>query len=115
MSDRIDIPAADLEAKGARAFAGGPADYRKIAIWGSLGFHAYLFFGYWAIKTFLAGEVWPTSWVPPLITIVSAILFARFSYRWIMRLDAQYGRGSGWVLESTSVKLPMEKPRNRKR
>lgn len=103
----------DSEAKDARPFPGTPAMYRKIAIWGSLGLHAYLFVGYWAIKVFLAGEKWPTSWVPLAVTVVSAALFARFSYRWIMRLDARYGRGSGWILHSTRVKLPFEKPRRK--
>lgn len=105
--------AADPEVTDARPFPGTPAIYRKIAIWGSLGLHAYLFIGYWAIKTFLAGEQWPTSWVPLAVTVVSAALFARFSYRWIMRLDARYGRGSGWILHSTRVKLPFERTRKK--
>lgn len=105
--------AADPEATGARPFSGTPAIYRKIAIWGSVGLHAYLFIGYWAIKTFLAGETWPTSWLPLALAVVSAALFARFSYRWIMRLDARYGRGSGWILHSTRVKLPFERQRRK--
>ena len=95
-------------------FSGNPKLYRRIAVWGSLGVHAYLFFGYWAIKVFLAGEEWPTGWFAPVATLVSTLWFARFSYRWMMRLDAQYGRGSGWQLDSVSVKLPTEKPRKKK-
>ena len=113
MSSDPAITNSDAETAHARPFGGTPKDYRRIALWGSLGFHAYLFAGYWAIKNFLAGESWPTSWTPALITIASALLFARFSYRWIMRLDAQYGRGSGWILNPTQVKLPMEKPRKK--
>ena len=90
-------------------FDGNPRRYLRIAIWGSIILHAYLFFGYWAIKVFLAGESWDMGWFPPVATIVWAAFFARFAYRWIMRLDAQYGRGSGWVLQSTTVKLPWER------
>ena len=95
-------------------FPGNPKTYFRIAAWGSIGIHAYLFFGYWAIKVFLARQEWPTGWFVPVATMVSALFFARFSYRWIMRLDAQYGRGSGWALETTSVKLPWERQRKKK-
>lgn len=92
-------------------FSGNPKRYRTIAIVGSIGFHAYLFFGYWAIKVFLAGQPWPTGWEVPVATLASMLFFARFSYRWIMRLDAQYGKGSGWTMEPTEVKLPRERKR----
>lgn len=94
-------------------FPGTPAIYRRIAIFGSIGIHAFLFAGYWVIQTSLAGECWPTNWWPPVLTIGSALLFARFAYRWIMRLDAQYGRGSGWELKQSLVKLPFERQRRR--
>jgi len=113
MSDSVNS-VQEGEIAAATPFSGNPAKYRRIAIWGSIVCHAYLFLGYWAIKTFLAGETWPTSWFAPVATVASALWFARFSYRWIMRLDAQYGRGSGWVLNPTTVKLPMEKPRKKK-
>ena len=96
-------------------FSGTPAKYLKICIFGSIGIHAYLFFGYWAIKTFLAHEPWPNGWLVPVLTIASAVWFAWYSYRWIMRLDAQYGRGSGWIQEPVTVKLPWEKPRRKKK
>lgn len=32
--------------------------------------------------------------------------FLTVSHRWIMRLDAQFGSGKGWTLESQMVKLP---------
>lgn len=111
IESKVDIH--DAEAASARRFAGLPAQYRHIAVWGSIGLHGYLFAGYWAIKTFLAGEQWPTSWFPAAMTVVSALLFARFAYRWIMRLDAQYGRGSGWELKSVAVKLPFERQRRK--
>jgi hypothetical protein len=111
--DTPTTPLPDAEAAGARPFSGTPRQYLRIAVWGSLAFHAYLFAGYWAIKRFLAGEPWPTTIWPALAAVVSAALFARFAYRWIMRLDARYGRGSGWELQSVTVKLPWEKPRKK--
>lgn len=113
MSEPLPAADADPETANIKPFPGTPKIYKRIAIWGSYGFHAYLFVGYWAIKTFIAGETWPTSWVPAVVAVVSATLFAYYAYRWIMRLDAQYGRGSGWVLISTRVKLPWERPRRK--
>ncbi len=110
-AENVAWSSADREVAGARNFAGTPALYRKIAIWGSIALHAYLFLGYWAIKVFLAGEAWPASWAPPAITLLSAAWFARFSYRWIMRLDARYGRGSNWEFDSVRDKLPRERSR----
>jgi len=94
-------------------FDGTPRKYLRLCILGSVGLHAYLFIGYWAIRNFLAGETWPNGWLWPVVAIVSAVWFSWYSYRWIMRLDAQYGRGSGWILESVTVKLPWEKPRRK--
>lgn len=113
MSEPHKSTPADPEAESVLPFDGTPQLYKRIAMWGSLGFHAYLFVGYWAIKTFLAGESWPNDWLAPALFAASAVWFAWFSYRWIMRLDARYGRGSGWLLESVQVKLPREKPRRK--
>jgi len=110
----IDKAQADPEIAAARPFGGTPRQYLRLAVWGSLALHAYLFFGYWAIKHFLAGEAWPNGWLVPAATVASALWFARMSYRWVMRLDAQYGRGGGWELKSTSVKLPTERRRAKK-
>ncbi len=115
MSDEKFYSEEEIQAAIDLPFPGTPRTYLKIAIWGSLGIHAYLFFGYWGIKYFLAGETWPNGWFVPVATLISALFFIRFSYRWIMRLDAQYGRGSGWRLESTQVKLPWERLRKRKK
>jgi len=108
--DKIGAP--DPELAGARPFAGNPKRYRRLAIWGSIVIHAYLFFGYWAIKTFVAGEQFPSSWLVPAGVVASAIWFAFFSYRWTMRLDAQYGSGSRWIMESAQIKLPRERSEN---
>ena len=96
-------------------FPGKPRTYLRLAVLGSIAIHAYLFIGYWVIKVFVAGETWPVSWVPVAATIASAAVMARVAYRWIMRIDAQFGRGSGWSLESTTLKLPREQARGRKR
>ncbi|MDE2561133.1 MAG: hypothetical protein KGL48_02700 [Sphingomonadales bacterium] len=104
----------EVEAAISSPFPGTPATYLRIAVLGTIAIHVYLFAGYWAIKTFLAGEAWPTSWVPLAATVASAAFFSRLAYRWIMRLDAQYGRSSGWVQVTTTVKLPWERPRKKK-
>ena len=41
-----------------------------------------------------------------LVTVVFTALCAYLSYRWMMRLDARYGTGRGWTLESRRLKLP---------
>lgn len=105
---------ADDGSHGPVPFSGQPRTYLRIAVLGSIALHAYLFAGYWAIKVFVAGEAWPRSWFPVVATIVSAAVSARVAYRWIMRIDAQYGRGSGWLMESTRLKLPWETARGRK-
>ena len=120
MSDRNDpidgSPASDGTSEGGagaespiRPFPGTPRFYRRLAVFGSLGIHLYLLAGFYIVKNFVAGEPWPTSWVPIAIGLASMLLFAHFSYRWIMRLDAQYGKGSGWRLEPTMVKLPWQR------
>ena len=48
---------------------------------------------------------------PVLTAVVFTSIFARAAYRWMMRLDAQYGSGKGWTLESQMVKLPERAPR----
>jgi hypothetical protein len=90
-----------------------PAKYLKICVLGSIGIHAYLFFGFWAIKVVPGShEPWPNDWLVPMLTVSrQPIWFAWYSYRWVMRLDAQYGRGSGWIQEPVTVKLPWEKSR----
>lgn len=102
---------ADKAARSPRfqPFPGHPRFYRRIAIFGSLGVHLYLLAGFYIVKNFLAGEAWPTTWVPIAVGFASMLLFAHFSYRWIMRLDAQYGKGSSWILEPTMVKLPRQR------
>lgn len=92
-------------------FSGSPKLYLKWCIIGSIVFHSYVLFGYWFIKNVIVGVPWPESYWPIIATILWTAFFARMAYRWIMRLDAQYGRGKGWEMESITVKLPYEKAR----
>ncbi len=87
-------------------FSGNPKKYLRFAIISSLVINLYLYFGLAAVLYWHSGATWLFSLKPILITVVFTALFARTSYRWMMRLDAQYGTGKGWVLESRSLKLP---------
>ncbi len=94
-------------------FGGTPRAYLRLSILGSFFIHAYLLGGYWLIRNLWVGQPWPETFWPPVLTLASALFFSRFAYRWIMRLDAQYGSGGGWEMETITVKLPREKPRRR--
>lgn len=104
LSTPIDIAAADVAVS--LPFNGTPQRYLRISILMSIGIHVWLYGGFSAIKYFVHGETWVFGAKPILITVVSTLLFARFSYRWIMRLDAQYGSGSSWRMVRRMVKLP---------
>ncbi|MGI9292721.1 MAG: hypothetical protein ACR2PS_01955 [Pseudomonadales bacterium] len=93
-------------------FSGNPKSYLRIAITGSILFNLYLYLGLAGILYFLHGQTWPFGWKPILITVLFTAFFARAAFRWIMRLDAQYGTGKGWRMVSQTVKLP--EPVNRK-
>ncbi|MFV0278231.1 MAG: hypothetical protein ACK5HY_13750 [Parahaliea sp.] len=87
-------------------FSGNPRTYLKaswlLALYTGPG--VYLAF---ALTKYLAqGDTWVFGWKPLLVVAIYVPLFARFCYRWIMRLDARYGTGSSWQLTSVSVKLP---------
>jgi hypothetical protein len=114
MNDRQDRPGDRVEPDvlaHARPFTGTPARYRRISIGMSVGIHAYLYLGMLLFHGYLGGAEWVYGWKPAAVAAVSCLLFARQAYRWIMRLDAQYGSGSGWSLPTRSVKLP--EPRRR--
>ena len=87
-------------------FSGNPKKYLRFAIISSLAINLYLYFGLAAVLYWHSGATWMFTWKPIVITALFVALFARISYRWMMRLDAQYGTGKGWVLESRSLKLP---------
>lgn len=95
-----------------KPFSGSPDLYRKFAWGGSIAIHAYLYAGFLFFHGHLGGAQWVFGWKPAAIAVASCLLFGRFAFRWIMRLDAQYGQGSGWQLDAKTVKLP--EPRRRK-
>ncbi|MFK7733884.1 MAG: hypothetical protein AB8B48_19845 [Pseudomonadales bacterium] len=88
------------------AFSGSPQKYLRIAIFGSILLNSLLYFGLAAIEYFFQGETWLLNWKPALLVVVFTAVFARIAYRWIMRLDAQFGSGKGWAMVPYSVKLP---------
>jgi hypothetical protein len=89
-----------------RGFPWGPAQFRRYTLAIAIGIHAYLYLGMIVLAYVVNDQRWILGWKPLAIALVSAALFSRLSYRWVMRLDAQYGRGSGWALVSHAVKLP---------
>lgn len=89
-----------------KKFSGNPRAYRKASLLISLYIGLSVYTAFSLIKFFLHDETWVFGWKPILITILFIIFFYRFSFRWTMRLDAQYGSGSSWNLVTTTVKLP---------
>lgn len=87
-------------------FSGTPRRYRTISIAMSIGIHLWLYLGMLFLHGHLGGAEWVFGWKPAAVAAASAALFARFAFRWIMRLDAQYGSGSSWSLPRRVVKLP---------
>ena len=41
-----------------------------------------------------------------LFTLLFMLWYVRYAYRWMMRADSQWGKGSGWVLKERTVILP---------
>ncbi len=97
----------------ARPFSGTPARYRRISIVVSIAIHGYLYLGMLFFHGYLGGAEWVFGWKPAVFALVSCVVFARQAFRWIMRLDAQYGSGAGWSLPTRSVKLPEPRQRDR--
>ncbi|MDZ4731088.1 MAG: hypothetical protein SH820_14205 [Xanthomonadales bacterium] len=87
-------------------FPGNPSQYLKIAIVSTIAFIIWLYGGTALILWLSSGETWLLGWKVILAVIVFALWYCRYAYRWMMRLDGQYGSGSGWDLSETTVKLP---------
>lgn len=96
-------------------FPGHPRLYRRIAIWSGVGIFVWLYGGFASIQYFVYGQTWPLGWKPILLGLVFTAWFARFFYQSMMRLDTQYGSGSGWRLVKQTVKLPEQRPKKRRR
>jgi hypothetical protein len=89
-----------------KEFTGTPAAYLKICVALSVGLNLFIYLGMVGLLYGLNDQEWILGWKPAVIALVFAAWFARAAYRWIMRLDAQYGSGRGWTLDSQMVKLP---------
>ncbi len=87
-------------------FSGNPAKYRRIAIVSSVVLNLYLYLGMAGLQYWARGSTWLLGWKPVLGAVLFTALFARLSYRWMLRLDARFGTGRGWTLESRRLKLP---------
>ncbi len=87
-------------------FSGTPKKYLQISVFGSIALNLYLYLGLAGVLYWYSGVTWMFGWKPILITVIVTVLFARSSYRWMMRLDAQYGTGRGGQMISRPTKLP---------
>lgn len=87
-------------------FSGTPQKYKRYAILSSVILNLYLYFGLAGVLYWHSGATWLFTPKPIIVTVLFTVWFAWMSYRWIMRLDAQYGTGKGWELESRMLKLP---------
>lgn len=87
-------------------FPGNPRLYRRIAIWSTLGILVWLYGGTALIQLWWLGHTWVFKWQSILVGVLFGAWYARASYIWMMRLDARFGKGSGWSLEEKSVRLP---------
>lgn len=106
IDDSAALETAAADASYLQPFGGSPQRYRRISILLSVGIHVWLYGGFSAIKYFVHGETWVFGAKPILISLGSMLLFGRIAYRWMMRLDAQYGSGTSWRLDRRIVKLP---------
>jgi hypothetical protein len=91
-------------------FSGTPARYRRLAALFSIAIHAYLYAGMVLIEYGIRGESWIFGSKPIGLTLASALVFAWHMNRSILYLDARHGRGSRWILNSKTVKLPEHCP-----
>lgn len=89
-----------------REFPGNPRLYRRIACWTTIAMFVWLYGGFALIQYWWNGWTWLLGWKPLVFGLLFALWYGRFAYRWMMRLDGQYGRGSGWELRERTVKLP---------
>jgi len=89
-----------------RPFFGTPALYLKVAVITTLAFIVWLYGGMVLVLWLSSGSTWLLGWKPVLFVVLFSLWYCRYAYRWMMRLDGQYGSGSGWDLTETAVKLP---------
>lgn len=95
-----------VAAGASREFSGNPARYMRLSILISTVIHVYLILGMIVFEFVIHEQTWIFGWKPIVFTLVFYVLFTRMIYRWMMRLDAQYGSGRGWTLKRRTVSLP---------
>jgi len=94
------------EVKQKIEFPGNPALYLRIAVVTSIVWAIWIYGGTAMILWLWSGKTGLLGWKPLLGTVLFTAWYARFAYRWMMRADAQWGSGSGWILVERKVKLP---------
>lgn len=87
-------------------FSGNPRLYLRIAAISTVALVVWLYGGTVLIQYLWSGKTTLLAWKPMLAVAIFAAWYGRFAYRWMMRLDGQYGSGSGWVFNEVMVKLP---------
>ncbi len=92
-------------------FSGTAPRYKRFAIILSGAIHLWIYVFFVATKYIGQGENWLNVWQLPAALAASAVFVAILHFRWMMRLDARYGKGSAWELKEVTVKLPVLKSR----
>ena len=92
-------------------FSGSPGRYKNFAIVLSGAIHLWIYAFFLAVKYIGQGENWLDVWQLPAGLAISAMITAVLHFRWMMRLDARYGKGSSWEFKEVTVKLPVLKSR----
>jgi len=87
-------------------FPGNPKLYLRIAVLSTIALVVWLYGGTVLIQYLWSGKTSLLGWKIMLAVAVFALWYGRFAYRWMMRLDGQYGSGSGWTFSEVMVKLP---------
>jgi hypothetical protein len=97
-----------------QAFSGNPKKYFRLALIIPALLCLWIYVGFNAAKYIFLGENWLSVWQLPVTLVVISLFVSRMYYRSMMRLDAQYGKGSGWILKEAVVKLPEQRIRKKK-
>ena len=97
------------EAHKRREYPGNPRMYLRIVVATTVFWAIWMYGGMALVQYLWTGETWMFHWKPALVAVLFFAWYARYAYRWMMRGDAQWGKGSGWVLKERTVKLPETK------
>jgi hypothetical protein len=95
----------------AMTFPGNPRLYKRQAILLSCAAHGWIYLFFTITKYVGNGENWFGRWQLILGLVLSACITVHLHYKWVMRIDAQYGKGSAWELKEVTVKLPVLRAR----